>query len=220
MTVAYPFMNAYGKIKDVFEAIIKAGVPARFTQDFLETKLGFKSSSIRPVISILKKIGLIASDGSPTDLYKDFRSDSLRGAALARAIKTAYEGVFDANEYAQDLKKKELEDIFVRLTGAEKGSSTVSAYVGTFQSLCSFANFDSALNGSNEDNDDEPEATNNIQSFPLSVSQKEPSSRKPAAMEGGIGMNLSYTINLNLPETKDVEVFNAIFESLREKLLR
>jgi hypothetical protein len=33
-------------------------------------------------------------------------------------------------------------------------------------------------------------------------------------------LNLAYTINLVLPKTDDVAVFNAIFKSLRENLLR
>jgi len=33
-------------------------------------------------------------------------------------------------------------------------------------------------------------------------------------------LRLSYTINLNLPATTEIEVFNAIFKSLRENLLR
>lgn len=37
--------------------------------------------------------------------------------------------------------------------------------------------------------------------------------------EGKLGLNLSYTINLNLPATSDQAVFNAIFRSLREHLL-
>ena len=32
-------------------------------------------------------------------------------------------------------------------------------------------------------------------------------------------MNLSYTINLNLPATSDIAVFNAIFKSLKENVL-
>lgn len=39
------------------------------------------------------------------------------------------------------------------------------------------------------------------------------------ASERGIGLNLSYTINLNLPATTDQAVFNAIFRSLKEHLL-
>ena len=36
----------------------------------------------------------------------------------------------------------------------------------------------------------------------------------------GIGLNLAYTINLNLPATSDIAVFNAIFKSLKENLLK
>lgn len=36
---------------------------------------------------------------------------------------------------------------------------------------------------------------------------------------GEVGMNLSYTINLNLPETENLAVFNAIFTALRTHLL-
>ena len=32
-------------------------------------------------------------------------------------------------------------------------------------------------------------------------------------------MNLSYTINLNLPATSDIGVFNSIFKSLKDNLL-
>ena len=35
-----------------------------------------------------------------------------------------------------------------------------------------------------------------------------------------LGLNLGYTINLNLPATSDIAVFNAIFRSLKENLLK
>ncbi|MCP9487841.1 MAG: hypothetical protein MSC30_18535 [Gaiellaceae bacterium MAG52_C11] len=41
--------------------------------------------------------------------------------------------------------------------------------------------------------------------------------------EGGgeiAGINLGYTINLHLPATSDIAVFNAVFKSIREHLLR
>lgn len=34
------------------------------------------------------------------------------------------------------------------------------------------------------------------------------------------GVTLGYTINLHLPPTSDIAVFNAIFKSLREHLLQ
>ena len=35
-----------------------------------------------------------------------------------------------------------------------------------------------------------------------------------------VELKVGYTINLNLPETNDPEVFNAIFKALRENLLK
>jgi hypothetical protein len=35
-----------------------------------------------------------------------------------------------------------------------------------------------------------------------------------------VGLRLGYNINLNLPATSDIAVFNAIFKSLRENLLK
>lgn len=39
---------------------------------------------------IFKKMGLVASDGSPTELYSRFKTDSGRGSAALQAIKNAY----------------------------------------------------------------------------------------------------------------------------------
>jgi hypothetical protein len=47
--------------------------------------------------------------------------------------------------------------------------------------------------------------------------------RPPAGAERTnkvLGFNLGYTINLNLPATSDAAVFDAIFKSLKEHLLR
>tara|TARA_B100000787_G_C16068588_1_gene238855 strand:- start:316 stop:522 length:207 start_codon:yes stop_codon:yes gene_type:complete len=41
-----------------------------------------------------------------------------------------------------------------------------------------------------------------------------------AEYKQSLGLNMAYQINIVLPETKDIEVFNAIFKSLRENLLR
>lgn len=53
---------------------------------------------------------------------------------------------------------------------------------------------------------------------PLRVEDDE----RPVAESGGglpSGLSLGYTVNLHLPATSDVAVFNAIFRSLREHLL-
>lgn len=46
-----------------------------------------------------------------------------------------------------------------------------------------------------------------------------PAALPPNANVQSVGLRLRYTINLNLPATTDVAVFNAIFKSLKEHLL-
>jgi hypothetical protein len=38
-------------------------------------------------------------------------------------------------------------------------------------------------------------------------------------MGKNFGLNVAYTINLNLPETTNPDVFNAIFRALKDNLL-
>lgn len=85
-----PFMNAYGNITKILTKVKEAQTPERFTQDFLGTKLGFSGGSARPFVPFAKRLGLLASDGTPTEIYKRFRNTSQSGAAMAEAIKKGY----------------------------------------------------------------------------------------------------------------------------------
>jgi Family of unknown function (DUF5343) len=203
--MAPPFMNATGLVTKIFDKIIEASQPERFTQDFLKTKLGFDSGSSRPVIPLLKKLGFVGSDGTPTPLYGKFRNPEERGKAMAAALRTAYKEVYDRNEFAHDLPKDKFKNLIVEMTGMEAGDATVSAIVGTFFNLKAYAKFDGE--------DVKPAGA------VVTVIPENPSAPTPP-VQNTSGLNLSYTINLNLPETTDVEVFNAIFRSLKENLLK
>ncbi len=210
MAKNYPtFMNATGLTKKILEKVKVAATPDRFTQDFLATELGFSGGSARAFVPLAKKLGMIASDGTPTDLYKQFRNTnpSVSKAAMAKAIRNAYSDIYTKNEYAHSLSKQELEGLIVEMTGLEKGHSTVTAIVGTFEALKGFADFKARP---------EVETTDNIGDKVTSESEVESGSRPDAI---GLKLGLSYTINLVLPKTDDVAVFNAIFKSLRENLL-
>lgn len=200
-----PFMNAYGTVSKILEKAKKAKTPDRFTQDFLQTKLGFQSVGAKAFIPLAKRLGLLASDGVPTDLYKSFRNPSLSGGAMANAIKKGYSELFARNEYAHDLRKRDLQGLLIEITGLEKGHKTLRSIEGTFNSLKNFAKFeDEGKEIIKEKPEEEPEVVTDY--TPLS--------------EEELKLNLSYTINLVLPKTDDIAVFNAIFRSLRENLLR
>ncbi len=199
-----PYVFAYGNISKALEKIQQAATPPRFTQDFLATKLGLKGGSAKPIIPFLKRIGYLASDGSPTDLYKRFRNPTESGPVAAAALRKGFSALFEINEYVHDAKETELKGIVTQATGLEPSSSTVRAILGSFNAVKKFAKFDEQL----------------TDQAPKNEKLKEVLENPEEVIEPVGNINLGYTINLHLPATSDIAVFDAIFKSLREHLMR
>lgn len=207
MTKNLPYLSSPGSIKTALDKIRSAATPDLFTKDFLNTKLQIKGGTGSSILAYLKKIGLVASDGKPTDLYKRFRNPSTGGAAIADAIKIGYRELLEVNEYFYELNDKDLLSLIVQVTGAEADNATAKYTLSTFKQLKSYANFEQ---GNESDNQEKPDISAPIPGLPSPSVNSSP---------GRVGLNLSYTINLNLPATTDQAVFNAIFRSLKEHLL-
>lgn len=117
-----PYLQAHGNLRKALDKITQAAVPPKFTQDFLATTLDLPGGGARPVIPYLKRAGFLTSDGTPTDLYKKFRNPSLRGAAAAQGLRTAYSDLYVANEYVHDASDKDLKGLIMQVTGLEEDS--------------------------------------------------------------------------------------------------
>lgn len=207
---ALPYVTAPGNIKKALDAIISASTPERITQDFVKTILQIPGGSGDQMTSFLKKLGFANSDGTPTDLYRQFRNEGTRGGAVAAALKKAYEPLYKRNEYVHELSEGKLRGLIIEETGASNESSSVTNVLTAIKHLKAYADFSVRR----------PDHT--TLALPLVEPEKsDPGPRRATSEEvSGLGMNLSYTINLNLPATTDIAVFNAIFKSLRENLLR
>jgi hypothetical protein len=209
-----PYMNAYGNVTKILNKIKEARTPERFTQDYLETVLGFSGGSARPFISLAKRIGLLAGDGTPTDLYNRFRNPAQSEQAMADAIRFGYSELYRRNEFVHSMDKPKLEGLIMEITGLDSSAQTLKAIANTFEALKGFANFE--LTGT-------PEASPKDEVAKKDASPK--GAAKQAAGSTGVavdipaGLRFSHNIYINLPDTTDVEVFNAIFKALKENLL-
>jgi Family of unknown function (DUF5343) len=205
MSDSLPYLVSPGSIKNALEKIRQAATPERVTGDFVSTKLAIKGGTGAALIPFLKKIGLVNSDGTPTDLYKNYRNPATGGAAIASAIKIGYKKLGQVNEYFYDLKDDELKALIVQVSGMEQDSQVVKLTFSTLKTLKAFAKFDELIEDTQT-----PETSSG-------ADKKSDASRRNRQNIGGI--NLSYTINLNLPATSEQAVFNAIFRSLKEHIL-
>ncbi|WP_353533943.1 DUF5343 domain-containing protein [Cognatishimia sp. WU-CL00825] len=207
-----PYVTSSGNIEKVLTAIKAAAVPERVNQDFVKTILKIPGGSGNQMTTYLKKIGFAESDGRPTEIYTRFRNPTSSGRAVAEAIRFAYAPLYIRNEYMHELTDDELIGLLVEETGQARDSNPVKMGFSCIKSLKQFAKFDEEHVVENS-----REATLTPLKGPEAPRDEPPLGVSPA---GGIGLNLGYTINLNLPASSDPAVFNAIFKSLKENLLR
>jgi len=149
--------------------------------------------------------------GGRRDLYKKFRNSATEGGAAAQALKTGYAPLYIRNEYMHKLLDEELKGLIVEETGAGQNSNVVPLIIACIKQLKKFAKWDVvSINTTDEKPVSEaPQSNTQIQQSPA----VQPTSQQ-------LGLNLGYTINLNLPATSDPAVFNAIFRALKEHLLK
>lgn len=205
-----PYVTSPGNIDKALNGIKNAAVPAKVSQDFVKTILKIPGGSGDQMTSFLKKLGFTNPDGSPNERYQKFRNPSSSGTAIAAAIKHAYAPLYVRNEFMHKLNDQDLTGLVIEETGQPHDSNPVRLIVSSIKHLKSFSKFD--------------EDSVAIESVPetkpkLDVSPETP--QQPGHHRARtVGLNLGYTINLNLPATSDPAVFDAIFRSLKENLLK
>ena len=162
MMVEYPpYVNAYGQLPALLNAIKTANVPQKFNRDFLNTK-----------------------------------------TVLASRIKEAYATLFAANAYADRLTKEQVLQKLKSLLGVGDDDKVIPSVAGTFVELCKLGDFS---------NNESTKKKNEMINLPELM--------KPQMAQTPTKLGINYTINLNLPPTTDIQVFNAIFKSLKEHIL-
>ncbi len=206
---ALPYVTAPGRIEDALQAIKSAATPDRVTQDFVKTILKIPGGSGDQITSFLKKIGFVNPDGTPSDIYKRFRNSNTSGRAAAESLKIGYAALYVRNEYMHELSDAKLKGLIIEETGQSENSTALSLIMSAIKAIKKFADFSRKS--------DEVEVGNNIPALPPSINTNP---TQTADTPQKLGFNLSYTINLNLPATSDMAVFNAIFKSLKENLLK
>jgi hypothetical protein len=154
----------------------------------------------------------LEQDGTPTKLYDQYRNTDTQGVALAAGVRNAYSEIFDRNKFAFNLSKEKLASLVTEMTGLAKDNAVGKLIVTTFWTLKEGADFEDKVE----------DAAPRQEPVVINQEARDPrqDTRKAAEPVGNVELKVGYTINLNLPETTDPDVFNAIFKSLKEHLLR
>ena len=221
---ALPYVTATGNIERAFSSIKQAATPTTISQDFVKTILQIPGGSGNQMTSFLRKIGFVAPDATPSSLYTRFRSTDpeTSGAAAAEALKIGYAPLYMRNEYMHQLSDEKLRGLIIEETGAGGDSSVATMILNCIKAIKKHANFHAKGRAVTIEIPQEAGWQGNG-SGPSQGSPNEngrADTENFAPLSSGVGLNLAYTINLNLPATSDISVFNAIFKSLKENLLK
>lgn len=208
MALPTSYLTSTKRLPDILAAIQAAQAPPKFTLAFLEN-LGFKTSSDRLVVGVLKAMGFLNDASEPQDRYFRFLDQTQGELVLAEGIRDAYADLFQVNNSAQSLSRNEVKNKFKTLSQGQYSDSVLTKMAGTFTALCSLADF-SAASKPQPDRPLEPEDA------PGNSDGSANESDSPPLRLGG----LVYNIQLHLPESRDPAVYAALFKSLKEHLLR
>lgn len=210
MAAALPYVTSPGNVEKALTGIKAAATPTAVSQDFVKTILKIQGWPGNEMTSYLRKIGFAGADGTPSEIYKKFRNDATEGQAAFEALRIGYKALYVRNEYMHELTDDKLRGLIIEETGEEKDSRVVGLVVSCIKNLKKYAKPGTAPAGEKADKTLVPSKQDKEERIPPI----------PDRLQRTLGMNLSYTINLNLPATTDVAVFNAIFKALKEHLLK
>lgn len=206
------YLPSTKNLDSIFDKIIGGVAPDKFTVEHLRA-LGFTSSNDRAIIPLLKDLGFLTADGAPTPRYHAYRDRSNSRAVMAEALREAYSDVFHVNETPTVADRPAIEGLFKSKLNSSDRVAQVQAM--TFLGLLKRADLsaDSASPAV-------PEQVRRESPAEVTTASDSPGNGKAtAAAPTAVSAQLHYTIQIHLPATKDIEVFNAIFRSLRENLL-
>lgn len=207
MALMTAYLQTTKNLQNIINSLVSAKAPERFTNKFLED-LGFKSTNDRLYIGVFKGLGLLDENGVPTQRYHQFLDQSVTGKVLAVGIQEAYEDLFALRKDAQTLSNDEVKGKLKTLTQGQKSDNILLLMTNTFKALCDAADWSGNDNVS--------------QTFAVDVTQnktQEDNITKEDLFNQGRKMNLHYNIQIHLPETTNMAVYDAIFQSLKKHLL-
>ena len=95
----YLYVTALGKFKEFMKTTIhEKKVPQRVDEDWLASVGYSDRQNDRRFIPILKELGFITDDGSPTTVYSDYRDKDKSKEIMMKALKDAYPELFSTYE--------------------------------------------------------------------------------------------------------------------------
>ncbi len=191
----FTYTTVPAKLKSFIDRIPDTGVPGKVTQQELSSR-GFKSTNDRTIIPVLKFIGLVGAEGTPTENWQAYRNKGTNKALIAELIRRAYSDLYQTYP---DAHLRSDADIRNFIGGKSKAGERALQYmVTTFKTLAQMGDF-----GAEPPEVAADEVVGKVGSTSLKVAQ-------PRTQTAQVHINLQ----IHLPDTDDGDRIDRIFKSM------
>jgi hypothetical protein len=199
------------------DALRHAQAPEKVALRFVE-ELGFTSTNDRLFIPLLKAMGFLDEGGKPTARYHAFLDDTQWQRVLAEGIRDAYSDLFRVNRNAHSLSREHLAGKIKSLSEGKVSPAVLANTTKTFLELVKLADF-------SDQPPEEPRVPQNVAGQPkgepdISLPEVLTTNGVREPLEGGNRPSLVYRIEIVLPAVRDQAIYDAIFRSAKEHLLK
>ena len=140
MALSDSYIQVYGQLGDFFRRIADGQAPEKFTRQYVKD-LGFASSNFNAVIPLLKSLGFLSPDGTPTSRYHEYRNSARSRRVMAEALREAYGDLFTIKASPTDADRPLIEGKFKSVHNASPVTARLMA--STFYSLLDLADMSS-----------------------------------------------------------------------------
>lgn len=210
--LATKYMSTVKNLPDIFDKIRQGTAPTKFTVAHL-TGLGFSSSNDRSVLGVLKELGFLSADGTPTERYHAYRDSSKSKAVMAEALREAYQELFHINE---NIAETDRDSVIGKFKSAHNATDLIAErQARTFFALLKLADLKKKVQTKREPV--QTEIQSSVSNGNEDINHVDSEKERVGSLAAFSG--LRYNIEIHLPPTKDPEVYNAIFKALKEHLL-
>lgn len=207
------YLVAIKNLAPFLEALRHAQAPEKIGVRFIE-ELGFKSTNDRLFMPLLKALHFLDEGGKPTARYHAFLDDTQWKKVLAAGIRDAYQDLFRVSKNAQSLTREQLTGKIKSVGEGKISPAVLGNMTKTFMELVKLADFKTEA-----PQEVAPEA-------PPEVTVAEPgrtigdSIGAKIEQSSQVGPTLVYRIEIVLPAVRDQAIYDAIFRSAKEHLLK
>jgi len=210
--------QVYAQLPKFLETLRAGTAPPTFNRQFIKD-IGFKSSNHHAFIPLLKGLGFLTDNGTPTERYKQFLDASRWRVVLAEAVLEAYGDIFV-------LKGKPTDADLGMIQGKFKSTYNLSEVQAercarTFLALLKLSDPKTIAHDKTPDPALKVSVDNNAREAGSEDGEDDEVAGGRKVDQSGTAkpIGLHYNIQIHLPATKDVETYNAIFKSIKEHLI-